>query len=452
MKFRTTLINSFAILLLILKAKAGFAQTNIDRIVAIVGDKIILHSEIDGQLKQAKQDGTNLGSNPYCTVLEETMFQKLLVHQADVDSLEVKEEQIEAELESRIRYFIAQIGSKEKFEEYYGKSTEKFKDDFREAIRDRMKSQQMQGKITGDVKITPKEVKDFFYAIPKDSLPFMGSKLEMSQIVKLPKVSVEERIKIKEELSKYRLQILSGEESFCSLALFKSEDPGTRSNCGEFELIPRGTFVPEFDAVAFSLKEGEISEVFETSFGYHILQLLERRGDMYRGRHILMVPKISNLQMAQASQKMDSIYKDIKEGKITFEQAVAKYSDDEETKYNGGKIFNQETGDSKFDNNEIDKQLFITVDGMEPGEISEPVYMTTQDQKQGIRIIKLTGRSEPHVASLRDDYPQISEAAMADKKSKAILKWVRSKTKSMYVWVEEEHRTCDFEYPWIKTQ
>jgi len=451
MKFRTTR-NSIAILLLILTVNAGYAQTNLDRIVAIVGDKIILHSEIDGQIKQAKQDGTNLGTNPYCTVLEETMFQKLLVHQADVDSLEVKEEQVEAELESRIRYFISQIGSKEKFEEYYGKSTEKFKDDFRDAIRDRMKSQQMQGKITGDVKITPKEVKDFFYAIPKDSLPFMGSKLEMSQIVKLPQVSVEERIKIKEELSKYRLQILSGEESFCSLALFKSEDPGTRSNCGEFELIPRGTFVPEFDAVAFSLKEGEISEVFETSFGYHILQLLERRGDMYRGRHILMIPKISNLQMAQASQKMDSIYKDIKEGRITFEQAVAKYSDDEETKYNGGKLFNQQTGDSKFDNNEIDKQLFITVDGMEPGEISEPVYMTTQDQKQGIRIIKLNGRSEPHVASLRDDYPQISEAAMADKKSKAILKWVKSKTKSMYVWVEEEHRTCEFEYPWIKTQ
>jgi peptidyl-prolyl cis-trans isomerase SurA len=436
---------------LMIKANSVSAQ-NIDRIVAIVGDKIILYSDIDNQIRQAKQEGANLGANPQCTILEESMFQKLLVHQADVDSLEVSEEQIEAELESRIRYFISQIGSKEKFEEYYGKSTEKFKDDFREAIRDRMKAQQMQGKITGDVKVTPKEVKDFFGNIPKDSIPFMGSRMEMAQIVKMPKVTIEERIRIKDELTKYRLQILSGEESFCSLALFKSEDPGTRSNCGEFELIPRGTFVPEFDAIAFRLKEGEISEVFETTYGYHILQLSERRGDMYSGRHILMIPKISNIQMALASQKMDSIYNDLKAGKMTFEEAVGKFSDEEETKYNGGKLFNQQTGDSKFDNNDIDKSLFITVDGMEPGEISEPVFMTTPDQKQGIRIIKLISRSEPHVASLKDDYPQISEAAMNDKKSKAILKWVKTKTKSMYIWIEDESKTCPFEYPWIKEQ
>jgi peptidyl-prolyl cis-trans isomerase SurA len=450
MKYKI-ILNSIFTVAIFIKANAVTAQ-NIDRIVAIIGDKIILYSDIDNQIRQAKQEGTNLGANPTCTVLEETMFQKLLVHQADVDSLEISEEQIEAELESRIRYFISQIGSKEKFEEYYGKSTEKFKDDFRDAIRDRMKAQQMQGKITGDVKITPKEVKDFFNAIPKDSIPFMGSRMEMAQIVKMPKVSVEEKIRIKEELTKYRLQIMSGEESFCSLALFKSEDPGTRSNCGEFELIPRGTFVPEFDAIAFTLKEGEISEVFETTYGYHILQLIERRGDMYSGRHILMIPKVSNLQMATASQELDAIYRDIKDGKITFEEAVGKYSDDEETKFNGGKLFNQQTGDSKFDNNDIDKALFISVDGMEPGEISEPVFMTTPDQKQGIRIIKLISRSEPHVANLHDDYPQISEAAMGDKKSKAILKWVKSKTKSMYVWVDEESRDCPFEYPWIKEQ
>lgn len=449
MKFRIILSN---LLFIVFFTNTASAQTNLDRIVAIVGDKIILKSDIENQIKQAKQEGTNLGDNPFCMILEESMFQRLLVHQADVDSLEVQEAQVEAELESRIRYFISQIGSKEKFEEYYGKSTEKFKDDFRDAIRDRMKAQQMQQKITGDTKATPKEIRDFFYNIPKDSLPFMGSKMEMAQIVKLPQIALTEKIRIKDELTKYRLQILSGEESFCSLALFKSEDPGTRSNCGEFELIPRGTFVPEFDAVAFTLKEGEISEVFETTYGYHILQLLERRGDMYRGRHILMIPKVSNLQMAQSSQHLDSVYGAIKSGTLKFEDAVTKFSDDEETKKNGGKIFNQQTGDSKFDNNDIDKALFISIDGMEPGEISEPVFMTTPDQKQGIRIIKLLSRSEPHVANLKDDYPQISEAAINEKKSKAILKWVRTKTKSMYVWVDDEYKNCKFEYPWIKEQ
>ncbi len=451
-QMKLKIIQSSVTFILCIVCINNFAQTNLDRIIAVVGDKIIIHSEVDNQIKQAKQEGTELGPTPFCFVLEETMFQKLLVHQADVDSLEIKEDQIEAELEQRIRYFISQIGSKEKFEEYYGKSTEKFKDDFRDAIRDRMKAQQMQAKITNEIKITPKEVKEFFYNIPKDSVPFMGSKLEMAQIVKMPKVSLEEKIRLKEELNKYRLQILSGEESMCYIALSKSEDPGTRANCGEFELIPKGTFVPEFDAIAFTLKEGEISEVFETAYGYHILQLLERRGDMYRGRHILMIPKVSNLQMAKASETMDSIYNAIKSGSLKFEDAVTKFSDEEETKKNGGKIFNQQTGDSKFDNNDIDKALFITVDGMEPGEVSEPVFMTTPDAKQGIRIIKLLGRSDPHIANLHDDYPQISEAALNDKKSKTILKWVKSKTKSMYVWVDPEYRDCDFDYPWIKTQ
>lgn len=437
--------------LLLLSGMGSYAQTNADRIVAIVGDKIILNSEIEAQVKQAQQEGADLGPNPYCTILEESMFQKLLVHQADIDSLVVKEEQVEQELDQRINYFIAQIGSKERFEQYYGKSTEKFKEDFRDAIRDRMKAQQMQGKITSDIKITPKEITEFFKKIPKDSVPFIGSKVEVAHLVMMPKISAEEKLKVKNELEKYRQEILAGDESFCSVAIRKSKDPATRTNCGEFELIPRGTFVPEFDAVAFTLKEGQISEVFETEYGYHILQLLERRGDMYRGRHILLIPELSNEQMAKASQRIDSIYNLIRNNQITFEDAVFKYSTDEDTRQNKGKILNQQTGDTKFQNNELDKQLFITVDKMNPGEISEPVYMTTPDQKQGIRIVKLLSRSDPHVANLHDDYPQISEAALNEKKSNTILRWVKSKTGSMYVWVEESSATCPFEYPWLES-
>jgi len=444
--------NKFLLVLALLAVIHAKTQTNIDRIVAIIGDKIILHSEVLTQMKQAQQEGANLGANPYCTVLEENMFQKLLVHQADVDSLVVKDEQVEQELNQRIAYFIAQIGSKEKFEAYYGKSTEKFKEDFRDAIRDRMKAQQMQSKSTSDIKVTPKEIVDFYNKIPKDSLPFIGSKIEVAHLVMMPKVSTDEKLRVKKKLDEYRTDILSGKESFCVVATLESEDPGTRNNCGEFELVPRGTFVPEFDAVAFTLKEGQISEVFETQYGFHILQLLERRGDMYRGRHILMSPKISNLQMAKASQKMDSIYNLIRTNQMTFEDAVKKFSTDDETRQNQGKLFNQQTGDTKFETNEVDKQLFITVDKMNPGDISEPVYMTTPDQKQGIRIVKLLSRSDPHVANLKDDYPQISEAALGEKKNRAVLKWVRSKTGTMYVWIEEDAKTCSFEYPWMKNQ
>lgn len=428
------------------------AQTNIDRIVAIMGDKIILHSDIIGQLKQMQQEGAELGEYPYCTVLEENMFQKLLVHQADVDSLVVKDEQVENELDQRIAYFVAQIGSKEKFEAYYGKSTEKFKDDFRDAIRDRMKAQQMQQKITADIKVTPKEIVEFYNKIPKDSLPFIGSKVEVAHLVIMPKVSAEDKLEVKKRLNEARNKILSGEESFCGMATEMSMDPGTKYNCGEFEFVPRGTFVPEFDAVAFALKEGEISEVFETQFGFHFMQLLERRGDTYRGRHILLAPKVSNLQMAQASQKIDSIYNLIRAGKISFEDAVKKYSTDDETRQNQGKLINLQSGDTRFSNNELDKQLFVTVDKMNPGEISEPVFMTTPDQKQAMRIVKLLNRTDPHVANLKDDYAQISEAALAEKKQKAVLKWVASKTGFMYVWIEDDVKTCPFDYDWMKNQ
>ena len=431
----------------------SFAQhTNLDRIVAVIGDEIILWSDLESQVKQAKMDGDDLGQNPYCAVLEELMFQKLLVHQAEVDSLEVKDETVDAELDSRINYFVAQIGSKEKFEEYYGKSTEKFKDDFREVVRDRMKSQQMQQKITGSIKITPKEVREFFYAIPKDSIPFIGSKVEVAHLVKMPKVPVEEKLKIKAELNLIRAQILAGEESFCSAALFKSKDPGTAANCGEFEFVRRGDFVPEFDAVAFSMQENTISEVFETPYGYHILQLLERRGDLYRGRHILMIPEVTNAQMAKASMRLDSVYSLIHTNKILFDDAVKTFSDDDETKLNGGKILNQLTGDSRFEMNQLDRQLFVTVDKMNVGDVSEPVFYTTDDKKQGIRIIKLLTRSEPHVANLKDDYPRISDAALSDKKNKAILKWIKSKTNSMFVWIENDYINCPFKYDWIKKQ
>ena len=424
------------------------AQT-IDQIVGVVGDKIILHSEIDAQLQQAAKSGYPAGPGEYCSLLEEILFQKLLVHQAEVDSLDVTDEQVESEMNNRISVFIQQIGSREKLEDFYGKSIDQIKEEFRDRIKESIQAQKMQAQITQDVKVTPEDIRKFYYAIPKDSLPYMGSQVEVAHIVKIPKVSVEEKTRIREELNAWRDEIVSGKTKFSTIASFYSEDPGTRSNGGQFELIPRGTFVPEFDAVAFSMREGEISEVFETPYGYHIFLLEERRGDMYRGRHILRIPKLTSVQISRASEQLDSLYKAISAGKITFEQAALRFSDDAETKFNGGKIFNPQTGSPKFEVRDLDKQLFITIDKMKVGDVSEPVYMTTNDNKQAVRIVKLVNRSEPHRADLKLDYPEISDAALADKKQKAVLAWVKSKISTVYVWVEESKRSCPFEYPWM---
>ncbi len=428
-----------------------FSQKNeelIDGTIGVVGNKVILHSEIESQLAQAKQEGYDLGENSRCLIYEQVMFQSLLMYQAEVDSLEVTADMVNGELTNRIRYFENQIGGRKKLEEFYGKSIEEIKAEFYTTIEDRMKAEQMRGKITAGINITPSEVKKYYNNLPPDSIPLVGSKVEVSHITVAPQVSEDAKKATKEKLNRWRNEILSGERTFSTTAVLYSNDPGSRGEGGDFDWVSRGTFVPEFDRIAFSIKEGELSQVFETEYGFHILELFERRGDQYRGRHILLIPKISDREVMNAKRKLDSISELIKNGTYTFEEAARKFSDDKETRYNGGLIYNQQAGSSLFEMSELDKQIFLIIDDLEEGEYSRPMLSQGKDG-QFYQMVKLKTITKPHRANLKEDYQLILQNATNDAKSEAVKKWIKEKSKSTYIKLHPDYVQCEFVQDWI---
>lgn len=422
----------------------------IDGIVGVVGSKVILYSEIEGQLVQAKQSGMEVNDDTECLILQDLMFQSLLVNQAELDSVEVSEDQVNSELDQRIRFFEQQIGGREKLEEFYGKSIAEIKDEFYTLIENRMKAEQMKATITSGISITPKEIKKYYNDMPSDSIPLVGSKVEVAQITKQPQVSEEIKKATKEKLNNWRNEILSGDRTFAGTAVLYSNDPGTRGDGGEFGWVSRGTFVPEFDRIAFKMKEGDISEVFETDYGFHILELFERRGEQYSGRHILLIPKISNEDLQKSKTFLDSVYTLIEEGKYTFEEAAKQFSDDKESKFSGGLIYNQNTATSKFEMNELDKQLFVVIDKMEVGDVSKPAFMQTQDNKEAYRLVKLKSISDPHKANLKDDYQLIQNMATSEIRNDKVKNWIKDKTSNTYINISDEYKDCSSISEWIK--
>ena len=424
-------------------------QQLIDKVVAVVGDKAVLYSEIEGQKMQAMQQGITLKKEDEIMLLEELMFQKLLLHQAQIDSIEVSEAQVTAELDQRIQYFAAQIGGIAELEKFYEKSIEEIKDEFYEQIENRLKTQQMEQKITADVTVSPKEVKAFFNKIPKDSIPEIGSKVEVAQIVLKPEVTYENKKIIKEKLNKIRERIVSGELSFKIAAEFYSEDPGSKENGGDFGWVTRGTFVPEFDAVAFKVPLNEVSEIFETQFGYHITIIEERRGEQFKGRHILLSFKVSDKQLYEAKTKLDSIKNEIEKGNLTWEEAVLKYSDDDQTKGTRGVLYNQNTGSMYWDMRELDPQIFTAINPLKEGQISKPQLMQTRDGA-AYRIVKLIKQTEPHKANLKDDYQLIQNFALENKKAKVIADWTNAKIQDVFVRIDDDYKKGNFQYNWLK--
>jgi peptidyl-prolyl cis-trans isomerase SurA len=436
----------------LLSSGISYSQSSeiIDGIIGVVGSKVILHSEVEGQLVQAKQNNISFGDDTRCLIYQDLLFQSLLVNQADLDSIVVSEDQVNSELDQRIRFFEQQIGGKEKLEEFYGKSIAEIKDEFYTLIESRMKADQMKATITGDVSITPKEIKKYYNNLDKDSIPLVGSKVEVAHITKQPKVSADIKKETKDKLAQWRLDILSGERTFASTAVLYSNDPGTRTDGGEFGWVSRGTFVPEFDRIAFKMKEGDISEVFETDYGFHILELFERRGEQYSGRHILLIPKISNEDLVKSKTYLDSIYDLIEKGEFTFEEAAKAFSDDKETQFSGGLIYNQNTATSKFEMGEVDKQLFVVIDNMEVGDISKPAFMQSKDGKSAYRLVKLKTITDPHKANLKEDYQLIQKMATTEIRTKKIKDWIKDKTSSTYIKVGEDYKDCSSLSDWIK--
>ena len=363
----------------------------------------------------------------------------------------IGEGQVDQELERRVKYFISQFGNEEKFKEFYGKTVDEFKTDMRDDIKDLLLAQKMQSKITEEMNVTPSEVRTYFNNIPKDSLPFINEEVEIGQIIKKPVITEKAKKEAKEKLEGYRQQILKGKD-FAAFAALYSEDPGSASKGGEYDSLKRGVFVPEFEAVAFQLHPDEISQVFESPFGYHIVKLLAKRGEEVDVRHILITPKSSFADLQKAKVVLDSIYRVIKHDSLAFREAASRFSDDEEGRQSGGLVVNPMNGATKFEKTDLgqfDPSLAFTIDRMKVGEITEPSVTTTKDGKQAYRILYLKSRSEPHKANLKDDYQKIQAAALSEKQQKAVKSWIKKRIVGTYIHVDSEYNNCKFDIDWL---
>ena len=423
----------------------------IDGVAAQVGDDIILLSDIEAQKLQAIQAGLKPDRALDCQILEQLMYQHLLLNQARIDSIIITDQQVDSEMEQRIRIIEEQIGGRDKMEEFYGKTIGQIKKEFRDVIHDRLLSQEMERQITEGLTITPKEAKDFYNSLPKDSIPYINSQLTFQQIVMYPPVTDLDKTRAMEKLQGIRSQILEG-KNFATLAKINSMDPGSASKGGVIE-ARRGMMVAPFEATVFSLQEEEVSNVIETEYGYHVIKLITRKGDNYKCAHILIIPEYQEDQLEVSALRMDSCYQELSSGKITWDEAVLKYSNEESTKLNRGIITNPITGEITWDMedlSQVDQQIFLLTDKMNKGDISQPsLYFNQMERKEGVRIVRLMERTAPHVANLKDDYSLISRAAENQKKEKIIADWTKSKIKNAYIKISENYRTCDFEQEWV---
>lgn len=423
----------------------------IDRIIAQVGSLPILLSDLENQKIQYQSEGRKLTPQMGCVALEELMYQKLLLNQAKLDSVVITDAQVNAEMENRLRTIEYQIGGKEKLEQFYGKSYVQIKDEFREVIRDRMMAQEMERQITFDVEVSPKEVEEFFKSIPTDSVPLINESIAIQQIVIYPKITQESRNEVIEKLNQWRQDVIDGKRDFAMLATLNSEDLGSARDGGKLEAT-RGMMVKPFEAAAFSLQPGEVSEVVETQFGYHIIQLISRTGDDYVARHILLTPEVGRKEISEAAAIADECHERLKKHEITWEQAVLEYSEDEDTRQNQGSLTNPYTGELYWDIaniNEIDPQIFGLVNYLEVGEISRPdMYSDMMKRREGVRIVRIKDRTKPHRANLKDDYNFIKQSAETNKKGDIIEEWVNEKVKKTYIRIDEKYEDCNFTYLW----
>ncbi|HBX49912.1 MAG: hypothetical protein A2275_10315 [Bacteroidetes bacterium RIFOXYA12_FULL_35_11] len=418
----------------------------IDQVLGIVGNKIILKSDIENQFIQYKAQGLSDDGDIKCQILEEMLFQKLLVTQADLDSLEISDKELEGELDHRINTFITQIGSEEKLEQYYNKSIREIKADFKEIIKDQLLAQKMQQKLTKDVKLTPADVQKFYRSIPTDSLPQVNGFHEIYQIVKYPAFTDEEKQLIRERLEGFRTRVQAGEK-FSTLAVLYSEDPGSAKSGGELGFVGRNDLVPEFAAVAFKMKNpGDVSRVVETEYGFHIIQLIERKGERINVRHILLSPKVSTDEAVKAANLMDSVYVLLTKDTLKFEDAVQKFSEDDRSKNASGLMVNQYTGNTKFEDDHIDPKTKFVIQNLKIGEISKPFETKDDRGKQVYKIVSVKSKVKTHAANLTDDYKEIQDMAVAMEKQKTVKNWINKKIESTYLKIDESYKNCTFEY------
>lgn len=439
--------------LFVIASFTAVAQKTIDKIAAQVGDNVILLSDIQSQKLQAIQAQYELGPNMDCEILEELLYQNLLLNQAKLDSIEIPDAQVDAEMEQRLRVIESQIGGRQKLEEFYGKTVAQLKVEFQKVIHDQLLSQEMERTITQDIAVTPREVERFYATIPLDSIPLINTQLSFQQIAIYPEINEKDKLRAFKELQEIRRLIVDEGKSFTTQARINSDDPGSAALGGRIEAT-RGMMVPQFEATAYNMKVGETSEIFETTYGYHIMQLIERKGDDYICQHILIIPEFSPESLDEAANRIDSCYTQLKSGEITWEKAVEKYSNDDATRLNNGTITNPYTGEIMWDAenlSEIDRDIYLLTDNLDVGEFTQPsLYANQQERKQGVRIVRLVQRTEPHRANLKQDYALITRATEADKRQKVIDKWIANKIGNAYIRIDESYQGCDFKNQWLK--
>lgn len=427
----------------------------VDKIIGVVGNQIVKESNVQDAMQQYISASIPITDSIRGAIFDQLMFKKLLVSQAIHDSIEVTEAEITGETDRRMRYFLTQFKSDKEFEEFYGKSVDAFKFELHDQVRELLLAQRMQGRITSDITVSPSEVQDYFNKQIPDSLPYINAEVELGQIIIVPPVNLESKEYTRQSLDDIRTRILKGELKFCDAVRLYTEDPSSKDNCGTYENVRRGTFVPEFDAVCFTLKEGEISQVFETDYGYHIVQLISRKGEEVSIRHILKTIPATPEDLKECRLKLDSILILIRKDSTTFCKAAAKYSMDDETKYNCGLFMNPETGISRIDVELLgqldpDPQFPLFVNQMKVGSISSAQPAVTRDGKQGYRILYLRSRSEPHRANLKDDYQLIQDMALQEKQNAAVDAWVKKHLATTYIRIADEYKKYHFQYPWLQ--
>jgi peptidyl-prolyl cis-trans isomerase SurA len=446
--FTRSLLFSFVLLT---AANIAEAQQVADKILAVVGkNRIILNSELEKQVEQLRLQNPEFHDTMRCQILEQMMISKLMIEQADRDSIFVSEEDVEGQLDNNIRYYIRAYGSQEKMEKELGKTVYQIKEEFREIYREQLLAQKVQGQLIQNVKITPAEVKEFFDEISRDTLPFIPATIELGQIVIDPPANEELDREAKKSAEELHQRITEKGESFEMLAGIYSQDPGSRDNGGDLGVVSRTDLVPAFSSAAFKLKDGEISNVVKTQYGYHIIQMMKRMGDQAQIRHILIHPAITSIDIKKAMDKLDSVRAELVSGKITFATAVGKYSTDDGSKRTGGMIADPQTGNTQIELDKLDPAMILMLDSLKAGSFSQPQIFTNDRGEKSCRIVYVKSRVAPHTVNMQDDYARIQELALNRKKVQKMEEWIAQKLPSYYIKLDPEYRSCGMLDKWYK--
>jgi peptidyl-prolyl cis-trans isomerase SurA len=415
----------------------------IDRIVAVVGNSIVLQSEVENELIQMQGQGYVPTAGSRCQLIENYLVQRLLLNQAIVDSIEVTDAEVEMELNRRLQFFIQQIGSEENLENYYNKSILEIKEDFRDVVRDQLITGYMQDEIIGNVTATPAEVRRFYNSLAEEDIPMIPSEVEIRKIVRYPEQSEAETFRIRQRLNEIRQRIINGER-FTTMAVLYSQDPGSARRGGELGYMSRSDLVPEFANVVFSLKDDRVSPVFETEFGFHIAQLIDRRGDQVNARHILLRPEATDQARSEAKNFLDSLATVIRTDTVTFRMAAIMNTQDDDTRMNGGLVINPNTGGSRFQLDQLNPVQYEAIRNLSVGEIAGPVESRDNRGRTFYKLLLLQSQTPPHRANLKDDYAYLKELTLNQKRQTILDEWIAEKRSRTYIRIDEAYRNCDF--------